>query len=223
MHALIIDDDRKLATLVQEYLAEENVALSTAESGSSGLALLEQQVFDIILLDVMMPAMDGLEVLRRIRQRHATPVIMLTAKGDEADRVVGLELGADDYVAKPFSPRELLARMRAVLRRSQPGRGAALLCVAGVELDLDARTVRVEHAPVELTALELDILATLMRRAGRVVPREALLDEAGRGTHVTSRAVDVHISSLRRKLGKASRQIGTVRGVGYVFAKERAR
>lgn len=220
--ALLIDDDRKLVQLVTEYLADHDVAVEGAHSGADGLAELSRGVYDIILLDVMMPAMDGLEVLRRIRQQHTVPVIMLTAKGNEADRVVGLELGADDYVPKPFSPRELLARMRAVLRRSQPQGDDTSLNLGGIELNPAARTVRVSEQRLELTALEFDVLATLMRRAGRVVPRETLLDLAGRGTHVTSRSVDVHIFSLRKKLGPAGRQISTVRGVGYLFAKERS-
>ncbi|MCA9693608.1 MAG: response regulator transcription factor, partial [Myxococcales bacterium] len=174
--------------------------------------------------DVMMPGMDGLTVLRQIRARDRVPVLMLTARGDEADRVTGLELGADDYVAKPFSPRELLARLRAVLRRAQPEVTAERLTVAGVEVDVPGREVRVDGAAAELTALEFDILVALLRRAGRVVPREALLEEAGRGdVTVGERTVDVHISRLRRKLGddpRAPARIETVRGVGYVFKRE---
>jgi DNA-binding response OmpR family regulator len=177
-----------------------------------------------VLLDVMMPGLDGLDVLRRIRARNRIPVLMLTARGDEADRVVGLELGADDYVPKPFSPRELLARLRAVLRRAQPDAASQRLAVAGIEVDVAARTVRVEGAEVELTGLELDILVALMRRAGRVVPRSSLLAEAGRGdVAVNERTVDVHISKLRKKLGddiSPPRRIRTVRGVGYVLARE---
>jgi len=181
-------------------------------------------VFDAVLLDVMMPRMDGLEVCRRIRQISGVPVIMLTAKGDEADRVVGLELGADDYVAKPFSPRELLARLRAVLRRSQPAAVTNEIMVGQVAVDVSARKVTVAGEGVELTGLEFDLLMALVRRPGRVVSRETLLAEAGRGdVTVNDRTVDVHVSHLRRKLGddpRSPRLIKTVRGVGYVFAAD---
>jgi len=169
-----------------------------------------------------MPGMDGLEVCKRIRAKRQIPILMLTARGDETDRVVGLELGADDYLAKPFSPRELLARLRAVLRRAQPTAVADRLESAGVSIDVAGREVRVNGKAVELTGLEFDLLVALVRRAGRVIPRDALLGEAGRGdTVVSERTVDVHISHLRQKLGDdGARLIKTVRGVGYVFAKE---
>jgi DNA-binding response OmpR family regulator len=163
-------------------------------------------------------------VCRRIRERSRIPVIMLTAKGDEADRVVGLEIGADDYVAKPFSPRELLARLRAVLRRTQPEAAGNEIVVGDVLIDGQARTVRRGESSIELTGLEFDILLALARRAGRVVPREALLEEAGRSdTVVSDRTVDVHVSHLRRKLGddpRVPRLIKTIRGVGYILAKD---
>jgi DNA-binding response OmpR family regulator len=188
------------------------------------LAALDGGVFDAVLLDVMMPGMDGLEVCKRIRQKSRVPVIMLTAKGDETDRVVGLELGADDYVPKPFSPRELLARLRAVLRRSAPEAAATTLAVRNILIDVPARDVRVAGAVVELTGIEFDILVTLARRPGRVVPRDTLLSQAGRDdVTVGDRTVDVHVSHLRRKLGddpRAPRIIKTVRGVGYVLAKD---
>jgi DNA-binding response OmpR family regulator len=176
------------------------------------------------LLYVMMPGMDGLEVCKRIRAKSSVPVIMLTAKGDETDRVVGLELGADDYVPKPFGPRELLARLRAVLRRAQPDTVAERLQVGKIEIDVPARAVRVAGRATELTGIEFDILLALVRRAGRVVPRDALMIQAGRvDVTVSERTVDVHISHLRQKLGDDSRVpklIKTVRGVGYVLAKE---
>ncbi|HLU66899.1 MAG TPA: response regulator transcription factor [Kofleriaceae bacterium] len=224
IRVLLIDDDARLAELLTGYLAGSGVSLTSARDGRAGLAALEAGAFDAVLLDVMMPGIDGLEVLRRIRRRSRVPVLMLTARGDEADRVVGLELGADDYVPKPFSPRELLARLRAVLRRAAPDAAAERLAVGGIEVDAGARAVRVDGAEVELTALELDILIALMRRAGRVVPRSALLSEAGRGdVTVGERAVDVHISRLRKKLGdEAGARIRTVRGVGYVLAREEA-
>ncbi|HEY0255731.1 MAG TPA: response regulator transcription factor, partial [Kofleriaceae bacterium] len=166
--------------------------------------------------------MDGLAVLRKLRDAgHRTPVIMLTARGDEADRVVGLELGADDYVAKPFSPRELLARIRAVVRRADPAAVAEKLTASGITVDSAAREAWVDGKPVELTGLEIDLLLALLRRAGRVVPRSALMDLAGRGdVAVNERAVDVHISRLRKKLGDdAAQRIRTVRGIGYTLAR----
>jgi DNA-binding response OmpR family regulator len=169
----------------------------------------------------MMPGMDGLGVLRKLRDSSRIPVIMLTAKGDETDRVVGLELGADDYLAKPFSPRELLARLRAVIRRSELVPEKERLSVGEVSADLGSRSVQVGERQLELTGLEFDLLVALMRRAGRVVPRASLLELAGRSdVTVNDRAVDVHISHLRKKLGDdPARYIKTVRGVGYVMAK----
>jgi two-component system OmpR family response regulator len=222
IRVLLIDDDARLSELLRAFLAENGVELGHARDGAAGLLALQQDSsFDAVLLDVMMPGIDGLEVLRRLRARSPIPVLMLTARGDETDRVVGLELGADDYIPKPFSPRELLARLRAVLRRAQPEAAAERIAVAGVEIDVGARAVRVDGAAVELTGLELDILIALARRAGRVVPRGALLAEAGRGdVAVNERTVDVHISKLRKKLGD-ERLIRTVRGVGYVMPRER--
>jgi len=221
---LLIDDDDRLYELLRSYLSQYSVNLTHAADGSRGLLALKDGTYDAVLLDVMLPGMDGLEVCRRIRSQSAVPVIMLTAKGDETDRVVGLELGADDYVPKPFGPRELLARLRAVLRRAHPEVLSEHLRVGGIEIDVPARQVRVAGKETELTGIEFDILVALMRRAGRVVPREALMIEAGRtDVTVSERTVDVHISHLRQKLGDDSRVprlIKTVRGVGYVLAKE---
>ena len=219
---LLIDDDARLPELLASYLGQNGVSLTAAPDGPRGLQALEQGAYDAVLLDVMMPGMDGLEVCRRIRARSNVPVIMLTARGDETDRVVGLELGADDYVAKPFSPRELLARLKAVLRRSRPDVLSEELAAGEVKVDIGARIVNVKGAPVDLTGIEFDILVALMRRAGRVVPRDALLSEAGRSDVVVGeRTVDVHISHLRQKLGDdPPRLIKTVRGVGYVLAKD---
>ncbi len=218
---LLIDDDARLPDLLASYLGQNGVSLTAAPDGQRGLLALEQGAFDAVLLDVMMPGMDGLEVCRRIRTKSNVPVIMLTARGDETDRVVGLELGADDYVAKPFSPRELLARLKAVLRRSRPEVLSEELAAGEVKVDIGSRVVLVKGMAVELTGIEFDILVALMRRAGRVVPRDALLSEAGRSDVVVGeRTVDVHISHLRQKLGDdPPRLIKTVRGVGYVFAK----
>jgi len=222
VRVLLIDDDARLAELLIGYFDPQGVALVHASSGQLGLNQLIAGGFDVVLLDVMMPGLDGLAVLRKIRDAgHRTPVIMLTARGDEADRVVGLELGADDYVAKPFSPRELLARLRAVVRRADPAAVAEKLTAAGITVDASAREAWVDGKPVELTGLEIDLLLALLRRAGRVVPRSALMDLAGRGdVAVNERAVDVHISRLRKKLGdEAAQRIRTVRGIGYTLAK----
>src|SRR6478736_299079 len=227
MRVLCIDDDRRLFELLASYFAPNGVTLLHAPDGAKGLAALERDVFDAVLLDVMMPGIDGLEVCRRIRQTRQVPVIMLTARGDEADRVVGLELGADDYVPKPFSPRELLARLRAVMRRAQPAATGAEIVVGRVAIDVAARQVRVGAELADLTGLEFDILVALARRPGRVVPRETLLGEAGRqDVTVSDRTVDVHVSHLRRKLGddpRAPRFLKIVRGVGYVLSSEAAR
>jgi two-component system OmpR family response regulator len=220
---LLIDDDAKLFELLRELLAPSGFVVSNAPDGPRGLAMLEQGGTDVVLLDGMLPGMDGLDVLKRLRGKPAfarLPVIMLTARGDEADRIVGLEVGADDYVAKPFSPRELLARLRAVLRRADPDAFAERLQVGDVTVDVGAHQVTRAGRAIELTALELDLLVGLMRRAGRAVARDALLQEAGRGdVSVSERTVDVHVSRLRHKLGEPS-PIKTIRGAGYVYAKE---
>jgi DNA-binding response OmpR family regulator len=224
LRILLIDDDRRLQELLTSYLGENGAVVTGALDGPRGLAALEAGVFDAVLLDVMLPGMDGIEVCRRIRTKSRIPILMLTAKGDETDRVVGLELGADDYIPKPFSPRELLARVRAVLRRAQPEAVAERLVVGAIQIDVPARTAEKSGQPLELTGLEFDILLALMRRAGRVVPRDSLLSDAGRSdVTVGERTVDVHISHLRQKLGddpRTPKLIKTVRGVGYVLSKE---
>jgi two-component system, OmpR family, response regulator len=224
LRVLCIDDDRRLQELLVSWLGQNGVQVTSAYDGPTGIQALDTSTFDAVLLDVMMPGMNGLEVLRRIRAKSRVPILMLTAKGDETDRVVGLEIGADDYVPKPFSPRELLARIRAVLRRSSPEAISEKLSAADVQVDVGTREVTVDGQAVELTGLEFDILVALMRRAGRVIPRDALLAEAGRSDVVVGeRTVDVHISHLRAKLGddpRAPRRIKTVRGVGYVLARE---
>jgi len=222
LRVLCIDDDQRLHALLADYLGQNGVTLVAAPDGPRGLAALAGGAFDAVFLDVMMPGMDGLEVMRRIREKSTIPVIMLTAKGDETDRVVGLELGADDYLPKPFSARELLARLRAVLRRGA-AESTDRITVGDLSVEIPAHEARVRGEPVALTGLEFDLLVALMRRAGRVVPRAALMDEAGRGDVVVGdRAVDVHISHLRQKLGddpRAPRLIKTVRGVGYLLVK----
>jgi DNA-binding response OmpR family regulator len=217
---LIIDDDLRLHELLASYLRQHAFEVARALDGPSGLAQLDAEPFDAVLLDVMMPGIDGLEVCRRIRKKFEIPVIMLTAKGDETDRIVGLELGADDYIPKPFNPRELLARLRAVLRRARPEADSERLAAGAINIEVAARTVTFGSTIVDLTGIEFDILVALARRAGRVIPRERLLDAAGRGdVSVSERTIDVHISHLRQKLGDP-RLIKTVRGVGYVLAKD---
>jgi two-component system OmpR family response regulator len=224
LRILIVDDDARLFELLESYLAQNGIVAESARDGARGLSLLAAGGYDAVLLDIMMPGMDGLSVLRKIRDDSALPVIMLTAKGDETDRVVGLELGADDYLPKPFSPRELLARLRAVVRRTQAREVRQKLAVSGVSVDLESRRVERAGAAVELTGLEFDVLVALIQRAGRVVPRSALLELAGRNdVTVSDRTVDVHVSHLRKKLGDdPPRLIRTVRGVGYMFARDEA-
>ena len=224
IRALLIDDDPKLAELLATYLRPHDVVLSHAGDGVRGLAAADAGGVDIVLLDVMMPGLDGLDVLRRLRARSAVPVVMLTARGDEADRVVGLELGADDYLAKPVYPRELLARIRAVLRRTAPRAADERWVVGDLEVDPASRTARIGGTGVPLTALEFDLLAALAERAGRVVSRDALWEAAGRGdVAVGDRTVDVHVSRLRAKLGddaRDPRRLLTVRGAGYLLVRE---
>ena len=224
MQVLLIDDDAKLPELLGAYLAPHGVTLHYAPDGPRGLIAAESRSFDAILLDVMMPGMDGLEVCRRLRAKSSVPIVMLTARGDEADRVVGLELGADDYVPKPFGARELLARLRAVLRRARPEVQAENLKIGHLSADVPGRVATLRGEVLELTGLEFDMVVALMRRAGRVVPRDSLLAEAGRAdVAVGERTVDVHISHLRAKLGDDPKNPGiikTVRGVGYVLARE---
>jgi DNA-binding response OmpR family regulator len=219
---LIIDDDSRLPELLSSFLGQHDITTGHAPDGERGLRMLEQGTWDAVLLDVMMPGIDGLEVCRRIRAKSRIPIIMLTARGDETDRVVGLELGADDYIAKPFSPRELLARLRAVMRRSQPTLQSEELRARNVSVEVGSRMVKLDGAEVELTGIEFDILVALMRRAGRVIPRESLLDGAGRGDVVVSeRTVDVHISHLRQKLNDdPPKLIKTIRGVGYMLTRD---
>jgi len=217
---LVVDDDLRLHELLGSYLSQNGFEVDRALDGASGLAKLERGSYDAVLLDVMMPGMDGLEVCRRIRKRSDVPVVMLTARGDETDRIVGLEVGADDYLPKPFNPRELLARIKAILRRVRPETEAERLVVGSVHIDVVSRVVSVSERSIDLTGIEFDILLALARRAGQVIPRDRLLSAAGRGDVIVSeRTIDVHISHLRAKLGDA-RLIKTVRGVGYVFARE---
>jgi DNA-binding response OmpR family regulator len=219
---LIVDDDAKLCRLIGDYLQPLGFDTSAAHSGLEGLDRALAEPFDAVILDLMLPGIDGYEVLRRLRAHTAVPVLMLTGRGDEADRIVGLEMGADDYLPKTFSTRELLARLRAVLRRADSAAPpAARLAAGGLCVDTAARSASVDGKPVGLTKLEFDILASLVRARGRVKTREQLLDDIGdREFDVFDRSIDVHVASLRRKLGdnpKAPRFIETIRGTGYAM------
>ena len=223
---LVVDDDLKLCRLVKSYLEPLGYRVSLAHDGVDGLAMALGGGFDAVLLDVMMPRMDGLQVLRALREKSSVPVLMLTGLGDEADRIVGLEIGADDYLPKTFSTRELLARLRAVIRRSRMTAGAAKeekartsVEVGDLRMDPETRECSVAGSAILLTTVEFDLLLALARAAGRVKSRERLLLEAAeRDFEAFDRSIDVHISSIRRKLGddaKSPRYIETIRGVGY--------
>ena len=227
MAALLIDDDARLGALVTEYLGRHEIDVTVAGDGERGLSALRKGRFDVVLLDVMLPGADGFEVCRRLRaapELAALPVIMLTARGDDVDKIVGLELGADDYLAKPFNPRELLARIHAVLRRGRRLATRDRFSAGGLEIDFEAREVTVAGQRQTLTAYEFELLAALARAAGRVLSREQLLDALKGATYETfDRSIDVHISKLRAKLEanpREPRYIKTVRGAGYVLARD---
>jgi DNA-binding response OmpR family regulator len=225
---LVIDDDRELCAMLGEYLGPEGFLTATASSGPEGLEKLSRSSIDLVVLDVMLPELSGFEVLRRIRSVSRVPVIMLTARGEEVDRVVGLEMGADDYLAKPFSPRELVARIRAVLRRIPgEGQGADGLILWGpLRLDLRARRAMVGDRDLELTSAELRILDLLVRADTRTVSRDELMTMAlGRRLLPTDRSLDTHVSNLRRKLLKRTDRINvqSVRGAGYALTLAFAR
>jgi DNA-binding response OmpR family regulator len=224
---LMIDDDRKLCRLVATYLEPLGFEVAAVHTGPEGVerATAPDARWHAVILDVMLPGLDGFEVLKRIRARSQVPVLMLTARGDETDRIVGLEVGADDYLPKTFSTRELLARLRAVLRRAAAAPAAeapaAEIVVGELHLNLDARAAAMNATPLVLTPVEFDLLASLARARGRVKTREALLDECrDRNYDVFDRSIDVHISSLRKKLGDDAREpryIRTVRSAGYMM------
>jgi len=219
---LIIEDDPRLAEMVSDYLSEAGYQVMRAASGSAGLAMHEARGVDALILDLMLPDMDGLEVCRRIRAKADTPILMLTARGDATDRIVGLEMGADDYLPKPFEPRELLARLRSILRRRKSS-GAHVLRFGRLEIDLDAREARLDGEQCSLTSHQFTLLVSLAERAGRVLSREALMDlMKGETPDAFDRSIDVHISRIRSAIeddAKKPRRIITVRGAGYVFAK----
>ena len=227
---LVIDDDVELCSLVAEFLAPEGFQVEAVHEGKSGLDRAVNGDFLLIVLDVMLPGMNGFDVLRRIRDKSKVPVLLLTARGEDVDRIVGLEIGADDYLPKPFNPRELVARIRAVLRRSGTGGKTDSevhepVRVGEVELDPATRIVRHKGQPLELTSVEFNLLEVLLREAGRVVTRERLVDAVlSRKFSPFDRSIDMHVSKLRKRLGDSdggADHIKTVRGVGYIFARPR--
>lgn len=221
MRVLIIDDDSELGALLREFLTREGFSVEVEHEGPRGLQRAAAGESDLVVLDVMLPGMDGFEILHQLRLESKVPVLMLTARADDLDRIVGLELGADDYLVKPFNPRELVARIRAILRRTET-RGSELdrLEVNGVSLDPGSREVTVEGQRVELTTLEFDVLELLMRAAGRGLSRDDLMEAIyNRKSSPFERSVDMHISHLRKKLERGRTLIKTVRGVGYQFCR----
>jgi DNA-binding response OmpR family regulator len=221
---LMIEDDVRLGGMVRDYLGESGYRVTVHETGADGLAALAREPFDALILDVMLPDVDGFEVCRRVRASSDVPILMLTARGAPTDRIVGLELGADDYLPKPFEPRELLARLRAILRRRKtPGSPSAALRFGRLEIDRDARVVRVDGEERPLTGYQFDLLVALAEHAGRVLSRETLLDLVkGESLEAFDRSIDVHVSRIRAAIEadpKKPRRIITVRGAGYVFAK----
>jgi len=221
---LLIEDDVRLAEMVRDYLGGAGFRVTRAENGSVGLAMHAREPFDAIVLDLMLPDIDGLDVCRRIRARAATPILMLTARGDAMDRVVGLEMGADDYLPKPFEPRELLARLKAILRRGRAGRASEdVLRFGRLEIDRAAREVRLDGEGRALTSHQFGLLLTLAEHAGRVMSRDVLMDLLKAAPlEAFDRSIDVHISRIRAAIEddpKKPRRVITVRGSGYVFAK----
>jgi DNA-binding response OmpR family regulator len=224
---LIIDDDESLAAMLSEYLGTLGLAVTTRPSATEGLQRLRQGGLDALILDVMLPDLDGFEVCRQVRAMSDIPILMLTARGEEMDRIVGLELGADDYLPKPFHPRELLARLRAILRRSSRPAGTpriAPLRFGRLEIDREARLVRVDGVERPLTSYQFELLCVLATSAGRVLSRETLMDRVrGEELEAFDRSIDVHISRIRAAIEddpKHPRRIITVRGAGYVFARQ---
>ena len=231
--ALLVDDDAKLCGLLRDYLEGFGFSLDVAEDASSGLEKAVANEYDVILLDMMLPDMDGLDVLRRLREIGSTPIVIFSAQDEEASRIVGLEMGADDYVPKAFSPRELLARVRAVLRRAQPVQAErkepeedGVVRVRGLWMDRKSMKARMDGVPMDLTALEFRILFGMAAHPGRVFTREHLLELAvGREFRRYDRSVDMHISTLRRKLGDDPHNpayLKTIRGMGYTLLPEEA-
>jgi DNA-binding response OmpR family regulator len=222
---LIVDDDRRLSAMLAEYLAGNGFRVQAAETAGAGIAEIARLGPDAVVLDVMLPDMDGFEALRRIRATSDVPVLMLTARGDETDRIVGLEIGADDYLPKPFNPRELLARLKAILRRRSVGANASprILRFGRLEIDPASRSARVDGRDCPMTSYQFDLLVALAENAGRTLSREQLMDMVkGEELDAFDRSIDVHVSRIRAAIEtdpKHPRRIITVRGAGYVFAR----
>ena len=220
---LLIEDDQRLAELVKKYLTDAGFSITAANTGGIGLTLHDRESFDALILDLMLPDMDGLDVCRKVRARAQTPILMLTARGEAMDRVVGLEMGADDYLPKPFEPRELLARLRAILRRSKSDNRADIMHFGRLEIDTGAREVRLDGKSKPLTSYQFALLVALAQHAGRVMSRDAIMDlMKHEPLEAFDRSIDVHISRVRAAIEddvKRPRRIITVRGAGYVFAK----
>jgi two-component system response regulator CpxR len=215
---LVIDDDVELGRLLEEFLGTHGFTVSLAHDGPSGLERALASPPDAVVLDVMLPGTNGFELLSALRMKSRVPVLMLTARGTDDDRIVGLELGADDYLAKPFNPRELLARLRAILRRTTAPPSGRRVEINGVVLDPSSRTVVSDGEPIDITTLEFDILEILMRAAGRVVSRDDLMETLYRRKATPfDRSIDMHVSHLRRKLRRGPDLLKTVRGIGYQF------
>lgn len=220
---LVVDDEQDILDLVRYHLEREGYRVVGCRDGKSALDLVGRDNPDLVILDLLMPGVDGLEVCRRLRRDSGIPIIMLTAKADEMDKVVGLELGADDYVTKPFSPRELVARVRAILRRGASTPEEKVLKVGDLTMDFARHQVTVKGREVSLTAKEMELLRALVEAKGRVLNRDFLLERVwgyGRASEIESRTVDVHVRRLREKLGADARRIITVKGVGYRFDPE---
>jgi len=221
VHILLVDDDAELCALLTEFLRREGFTVDCAHDGHQGLEMALKPGVDLVVLDVMLPGIDGFEILKRLRQHSKVPVMMLTARGEDVDRIVGLELGADDYLPKPFNPKELAARIRAILRRyaPRPPAPSSRVEMNGIILNPGTREVFSNGKPVELTTFEFDILELLMRSAGRVLSRDALMENFySRKATPFDRSLDMHISHLRKKLENGDALIKTIRGVGYQFA-----
>jgi DNA-binding response OmpR family regulator len=220
---LLIEDDASLSAMLAEYLGQAGLRVARCRDAREGLARLRRESFDALVLDVMLPDLDGFEVCRRVRADSDLPILMLTARGEETDRIVGLELGADDYLPKPFNPRELLARLRAILRRRGAGRRSAVLRFGRLEIDRDARSVRIDGEERALTHHQFELLRALAENAGRVMSRDALLDRVrGESLESFDRSIDVHVSRIRAAIEddpRRPRRLLTVRGAGYVFAR----
>lgn len=225
---LIVDDDIDLCRLLAERLLPEGFALEAVHNGTRGLERAVSHEHALIILDLMLPGMGGLDVLRHVRHQSPVPVLVLTARGEDVDRILGLEIGADDYLPKPFNPRELIARIRAILRRASVGNSTSAgnsrngpIAVGDIHLDPAAREASIDGAPIDLTSVEFNLLEVLLRDAGHVLTREQLTESVlGRKLGTFDRVIDVHVSNLRKKLGHAhgEERIKTVRGSGYVFA-----